>query len=81
VQVRIGGERAFYSTVTDHIQMPPQIAFHSPAAWSSVKIHEMSHWSGAQSRLHRDMSGRFGSKSYAREELVALSGQSAPAHH
>jgi antirestriction protein ArdC len=71
VEVRIGGERAFYSTVTDHIQMPPQVAFHSPAAWSSVKIHEMSHWSGAKARLNRDMSGRFGSKPYAREELVA----------
>jgi antirestriction protein ArdC len=29
------------------------------------------HWSGAASRLGRDFSGSFGSKSYAREELVA----------
>ena len=29
-------------------------------------------------RLNRDLSGGFGSSSYAGEELVALSGQSAP---
>jgi antirestriction protein ArdC len=29
------------------------------------------HWSGASFRLGRDLSGSFGSKSYAREELVA----------
>src|SRR5205814_10011429 len=33
--------------------------------------HELSHWSGHASRLGRDFSGSFGSKSYAREELVA----------
>ena len=35
------------------------------------------HWSGAAPRLARDMSGGFGSASYAKEELVALSGQLA----
>ena len=29
--VRIGGERAFYSPATDHIQMPPQAAFATAA--------------------------------------------------
>ena len=70
-EVRIGGPRASYSTVTDHIQMPPAGAFHSPAGWSSVLAHEGGHWTGSKHRLNRDMSGRFGSKSYAREELVA----------
>ena len=70
-EIRIGGPRAFYSTVTDHIQLPPQAAFHSAAAWSSVLAHEAGHWTGAKHRLDRDLSGRFGSKSYAREELVA----------
>ena len=79
--IRIGGERAFYSPGTDHIQMPPQAAFRSPAAWASVQLHELSHWSGAEARLKRDLSGGFGSESYGREELRALSGQSAPALH
>jgi antirestriction protein ArdC len=74
-EIRIGGPRAFYSTVTEHIQMPPAVAFHSPAAWSSVQVHEGTHWTGAKHRLNRDMSGRFGSRSYAREEIVAELGQ------
>ena len=67
--IRIGGERAFYSPTTDHIQMPPQCAFRSAAAWASVQLHELSHWSGAESRLNRDLNGSFGSAYYAREEL------------
>jgi antirestriction protein ArdC len=69
--VRIGGDRAFYSTLTDHIQMPPQYAFRSPAAWMSVQLHELAHWSGSAARLKRDLSGRFGSASYSQEELRA----------
>lgn len=70
-QVRIGGDRAFYSPTTDHIQMPPQCAFRSAAAWASLQLHELSHWSGAESRLNRDLSGGFGSTNYSREELRA----------
>jgi antirestriction protein ArdC len=67
--VRIGGERAFYSPVTDHIQIPPRHAFHSASGWSSTILHEMSHWSGAESRLNRDLRNKFGSHDYAREEV------------
>jgi antirestriction protein ArdC len=34
-------------------------------------MHELSHWTGAGHRLNRDLSGRFGSDSYSKEELVA----------
>lgn len=70
-KIRIGGERAFYSPATDHIQMPPQGAFRSPAAWASVQLHELAHWSGSTTRLDRDLSGGSGSTNYAREELRA----------
>jgi antirestriction protein ArdC len=69
--IRIGGERAFYSPGTDHVQMPPQVAFRSPAAWASVQLHELSHWTGSSARLNRDLTGSFGSESYSREELRA----------
>jgi antirestriction protein ArdC len=69
--IRVGGDRAFYSPSTDHIQMPPTAAFRSPAAYASVLMHETSHWSGHKERLDRDLSGRFGSHDYAREELRA----------
>ena len=41
--IRIGGERAFYSPDTDHIQMPPANSFPSAGAWSSTIIHELAH--------------------------------------
>ena len=69
--IRTGGDRAFYSTGTDHVQMPPLAAFRSPSAYASVLSHELSHWSGAESRLDRDLRGKFGSQDYAREELRA----------
>lgn len=69
--VRIGGDQAFYSPSTDHIQLPVERAFSSPEAYAAVQMHELTHFSGAHSRLNRDLSGRFGSAKYAFEELVA----------
>jgi antirestriction protein ArdC len=37
----------------------------------SVLSHELVHWTGAKTRLDRDLSGRFGSEAYAMEELIA----------
>ena len=51
--------------------MPPTRAFRSPPAYASVLLHELGHWSGSPERLKRDLSGRFGSHDYAREELRA----------
>ena len=67
--VRIGGDRAFYSPNTDHIQLPPKQAFHSAAGWSSTILHELSHWSGNEARLNRNLRNAFGSHDYAREEV------------
>ncbi|HEV2121884.1 MAG TPA: zincin-like metallopeptidase domain-containing protein, partial [Chloroflexota bacterium] len=36
-----------------------------------VLLHELTHWSGHESRTNRDLSGRFGKEAYAMEELVA----------
>jgi antirestriction protein ArdC len=38
-------------------------------------IHEAGHWTGAESRLKRDLRNAFGSHDYAREELRAEIGQ------
>src|SRR5208282_3207493 len=45
--IRIGGDRAFFSPSTDHIQLPPDSAFESPEGWAAVALHELSHFSGA----------------------------------
>jgi antirestriction protein ArdC len=68
---RIGGSRAFYSPTHDFVQVPPPQAYFEPINWHRTAFHELSHFSGHPSRLGRDLSGSFGTKLYAREELVA----------
>ena len=53
------------------MQVPPPAAYFEPINWHRTAFHELGHWTGQASRLNRDHSGSFGSKSYAREELVA----------
>ena len=69
--IRTGGNRAFYVPSADYINLPNDGAFDSPFRWAAVVLHEASHWAGGPDRLNRDLSGRFGSRSYAAEELVA----------
>jgi antirestriction protein ArdC len=73
--VRFGGDRAFYSPSTDHIQIPPHAAFTTAAGFCGTLVHELGHWTGAKARLDRDLRNRFGSHDYAREELRAEIGQ------
>ncbi|MBQ8101707.1 MAG: DUF1738 domain-containing protein [Afipia sp.] len=68
---RIGGARAYYNVTGDFVQVPPPGAYFEPINWHRTAFHELGHWTGAACRLKRDHSGSFGSKSYAREELVA----------
>ena len=76
-KIEVGGDRAFYRTTTDHIQMPDWKRFagtstSSPTdAWYATLMHELTHWSGAEHRLDRDLKNRFDSEAYAMEELVA----------
>jgi antirestriction protein ArdC len=69
--IRIGGDRAFYSPSTDHIQLPPECAFNGPAEYGTTGLHELGHWTGHPSRLNRPLQNRFGSAAYAMEELRA----------
>jgi len=71
IEVRPGGSRAFYRPETDSVHMPAFDAFKEPLFYYSVLSHETTHWTGAKERLNRDLCGRFGSESYAVEELVA----------
>ena len=71
VKPSFGGARAFYVPCTDTICLPSPSRFDSPAAFVATWCHEAVHSTGHKSRLGRDLSGRMGSTSYAREELVA----------
>lgn len=66
-----GGNRAFYSPSMDKVSMPVQKAFHTKEEYYSTLFHELSHSTGHKSRLGREFGGKFGSKLYAFEELIA----------
>ena len=70
-RVKTGGERCYYSPAQDYIGMPDIKAFNSDVAYYSTLLHELTHWTGSDKRLKREMSGGMGSESYAKEELVA----------
>lgn len=70
-KVVVGGNRAGYAPGRDQIHMPPYEHFSSSEAYYATLIHELSHRTGHQSRLSRDLSGKFGTPKYAFEELVA----------
>lgn len=65
------GNSPAYWPAADRILMPVCEQFISTDGFYSTLAHEHTHWSGAPSRLDRDLSTRFGSEAYAAEELVA----------
>ncbi len=63
--------KAYYSPITDEITLPRQEQFNSPEEYYRTALHELGHWTGHSSRNNRDLSGTFGTESYAKEELIA----------
>lgn len=70
IQNNIGGD-AFYHPLTDTIHVPIPERFSSSYDYNSTVLHELSHATGSQKRLQRNLTGAFGSPEYAYEELVA----------
>jgi len=70
-EMRHGGDSAYYSPGQDFVQMPHFAAFDSAVAYYGTALHELTHWTGHEKRLDRNIKNAFGSKDYAREELVA----------
>ncbi|WP_334147136.1 ArdC family protein [Hyphomicrobium sp.] len=71
IDFRIGGNRAYYVPALDYVQVPPPQAYFEPINWHRTALHELGHATGHPSRLGRDLTGSFGTKKYAFEELVA----------
>lgn len=65
------GDRAVYAPEEDCIYLPPRAQFTSAPGYYSTAFHEVAHWTGHPSRLHRNFEGRFGDPEYAAEELIA----------
>lgn len=54
--------------------MPPKETFSSSYAYNSTLLHELTHASGSEKRLNRDIENTFGDPNYAFEELIAEMG-------
>ncbi len=76
-RVTEGGTKACYRPSTDDILMPDRTRFAGSESMSAGEafyatlMHELTHWTGHASRCARNLKNRFGSESYAMEELVA----------
>lgn len=70
--IRHGGDRAYFSPGTDHIQMPLFQSFRDAASYVATLSHEVTHWTSPRHRVDRDLS-RYGKdrSERAREELIA----------
>lgn len=70
-RIEHGGDKAFYVPSKDFIRIPERAAFFQEGSYWATLLHELSHWSGHESRLNRTFGKRFGDDAYAAEELVA----------
>ena len=64
-------DEAYYSITRNEIIVPEKEQFQSGEAFYGTLFHEMVHSTGAEGVLDRLQPTSFGSKEYAREELVA----------
>jgi len=64
-----GGADAFYRPATDRVHLPAFDLFYDAQSYYAVALHECGHATGAKHRLDRDLTGRFGTDSYAMEEM------------
>jgi antirestriction protein ArdC len=72
VQIRDGGNRAFYRPdIPSAVWMPGFDQFSEASRYYSVLAHETTHWTSHASRCDRQLGKRFGDEAYAMEELIA----------
>src|SRR6266852_4786387 len=76
-EIQYTGSKAFYSSLTDRITLPPRELFTSAEEFYATALHETVHSSGSEKRLAREgicEAAPFGSPVYSKEELTAEMG-------
>lgn len=71
VDLRVGGDKAYYAPSADYVAVPPQVAFFDQINYYRTCLHECAHASGAAHRLDRDFSARWTKDALAMEEATA----------
>ena len=80
-EIQYAGSKAFYSSITDRITLPPRELFTSAEEFYATALHETVHSSGSEKRLAREgicEAAPFGSPVYSKEELVRGNWSSFP---
>lgn len=70
-QINYGFDSAYYSPSADKICLPMRERFTTESNFYATALHELTHWTGNETRLNRSFGKRFGDDAYAFEELVA----------
>ena len=73
-EIQYAGSKAFYSSATDRITLPPRELFISAEEQMATTYHEVSHATGHPKRLNRKSiteAAPFGSPTYSFEEMIA----------
>lgn len=65
------GDAAYYNLLADEVVIPEAGLFKNNYAYYATQLHELAHSTGHETRLNRNMEGKFGSVEYAKEELRA----------
>jgi antirestriction protein ArdC len=76
-ELQTGGSKAFYSSLSDRVTMPPRELFTTAEEYYATLLHEMTHSTGHPKRLARETiteAAPFGSATYSKEELCAEMG-------
>ena len=74
-------DRAYFMPANDKIVLPLREQFETTAGYYGTALHELTHWTGHESRLAREGGTVFGDSKYAFEELVAELGATFLAAH
>jgi antirestriction protein ArdC len=80
-KTQFGGNVAIYHIATDTIRLPEYETFSNAVAYYATYLHELVHWTGHQKRCNRPLNNKFGSGSYAFEELIAEIGAAMVCNH
>ena len=71
-------DKSFYTPVNDSIHLCPKENYINETLYYGTALHELTHWTGAESRLNRDLKNYSVSETArAREELIAEIGSYA----
>ena len=65
------GDSAYYNPSTDEVIIPPSKTFKNEYSYYATQLHELSHSTGNEKRLNRQIKNFFGTPDYAKEELRA----------